>query len=319
MDCLESVFRLTSGIDFEVIIVDNDPVNGGQTLVKDRFSGLKWIDMASNAGFGRANNAGMEIATGRYFLFLNADTLMTDNVIGRCVSRMDLNPGIAACGARQCYPDGTPMPFYKSFNEFRKSFFIIPPGGFFEKILNKVLPEPVYADPEQYDWLVGAFLMVRRNAVQKVGGFEASLFMYGEDVEWSGRLGTVGKLCYFSDCSFIHLENENPFRRTRISWINRFSTQMQVSNLVWVRKQYGVGAYILILLHYLTMIPVVYLWKMAVNFRETGNPFAKFNAQNIFTRKVGVLLGYFFKTIDYSRHFFQIKPEENIDKLSNDD
>ncbi len=318
LDCLASLYRLTRGVTFEVVVVDNDPANGKKEMITGRYPDLKWLDMPYNAGFGRANNAGMELAEGRYFLFLNADTLVTDNVVGRCVHRMDASPDTAACGAHQRYADGTPIPFYRSFNEFRKTFFIVPPGGIWQKLLDALLPEPVYEDPEQFDWLVGAFLMVRREAVEKVGGFEPSLFMYGEDVEWSGRLGTTGKLCYFSDCSFIHLENKNPFRRTRISWINRFSTQMQVSNLVWVRKQYGLGAYLLILFHYLTMVPVVYLWRIVVNIRETGHPFSRFDAQVIFLKKVKVLCRYFFKTVDYSRHFFKIKPEENIDRLTYD-
>lgn len=319
INCLQSIFQFTTGVSLEVIIVDNDPGNGEQERIKGKYEAVKWVNMPYNAGFGRANNAGMETALGRYLLLLNADTLVTDNVIGRCVERMDRNLDVAACGALQRYPDGTPMPFYKSFNDFRKSFFIVPPGGFFQKVLDTLLPEPKYDDPEQFDWLVGAFMMVRREAYAKVGGFEESLFMYGEDVEWSGRLGAVGKLCYFADCSFVHLENENPYRRTKISWINRFSTQMQVSNLVWVRKRYGVGMYVLILAHYLCMIPVIYGWRMAINFRESGNPFTTFHAQNIFTRKVKVLFSYFWKTINFSHHFFQIKPEENIDKLSHNE
>jgi GT2 family glycosyltransferase len=316
INCLKSIYAFTSGVKFEIIIVDNDPENGNGNLVREVYPEIKWIDMSYNSGFGRANNEGMKAATGRYFLILNADTLMTDNVIGRCMDRMDNRPDIAAAGALQHYANGTAMPFYKSFNEFRKTFFILPPSGFVDKVLNKLYPEPKYIDLDQYDWLVGAFVFVRKETVAKSGGFDEDFFMYGEDVEWSGRMGKQGKLCYFKDCTFIHLENDNPFRRTSISWINRFSAQMQVSNMLWVRKQYGAGAYLLMILHYVSMIPVIFAWKMVHNFKKNGKPFSELKTQGIFTRKTGVLLNYFWPTLSGKKHLFKIKPSENIDLIS---
>ncbi len=316
LDCLATIYEFTRQVTFEVIVVDNDPERGGKTQVLTQYPHIKWIDMAYNAGFGRANNAGMKLAEGRYFLLLNADTLLTDDVISRGIQRMDSRPDIAASGALQHYPDGTPMPFYKSFNEFRKTFFIVPPSRFLQGILDKVFPEPQYDDPDQHDWLVGAYMLVRREAVDKAGAFDEDFFMYGEDVEWSSRLGKVGKLCYFKDCTFVHLENNNPFRRTSISWINRFSTQMQLSNLLWVRKQYGVGAYLFSIASNLLMVPAILVWKMAVNVRKHGNPFAELRTQRIFIKKNGVLLNYFFKTLFNRKHLYKIKEFENIDLQS---
>lgn len=316
INCLQSIYKFTTGISFEVVVVDNDPENGGSDLVLAAYPDINWVNMRDNAGFGRANNAGMKVAKGRYFLILNADTLVTDNVIARCVERMDREPEIAAAGALQLYADGTPMPFYKSFNEFHKTFFILPPSRFFDNLLKKYYPEPTYSDTDQYDWLVGAFMLVRRKAALDSGMFDEDFFMYGEDVEWSGRLAKSGKLCYFKDCTFIHLENDNPFRRTHVSWINRFSTQMHVSNMLWLRKQYGVGAYLLMIGHYLTMIPVLFAWKMLFNLKQKTNPFGELKTQIIFTRKVKVLLHYFFRTLFLKKHLYKIKPSENIDLLT---
>lgn len=315
IQCINSIKLHSNGFQYEFIVVDNDISHGGKDEVLLVHPEIRWLDMGYNAGFGRANNLGMKQAKGRYFLLLNADTVIADNVIDRCLQRLDNDPGIVAGGAKQLYADKSPIPFYKSFNEFRKTFFILPPTPFFTRLLDRIFPEPSYPDPEQHDWLVGAFMLVRRSAFEATNGFEEALFMYGEDVEWSGRLGILGRLCYLDNCSFIHLENENPFRRTHISWINRFSVQMQVSNLVWIRKKYGIAAYTTILAHYISMLPVIYIWRMAVNVKEHQNPFYKFDAQHIFFRKVIVLLRYFPKTINYQHHFFQILPEENIDKL----
>jgi GT2 family glycosyltransferase len=316
INCLNSIYKYTSGVTIEVIVVDNDPKNGGSDQVLEAYPDVQWINMEFNAGFGIANNRGMSVAKGKYFLLLNADTLVTDNVIGRCFDRMNARQDIMACGALQYYADGTPMPFYKSFNEFRKTFFILPPSGLVDKAISKLYPEPNYADPDQYDWLVGAFIFVRREGFEQTGGFSNDFFMYGEDVEWSGRLGKLGKLCYFQDCTFVHLENDNPFRRTNISWINRFSTQMQVSNFLWIRKQYGIFQYLLLILHYLIMTPVVFVWKMLFNLKKDGNPFSELRTQYIYVRKTRVLLKYFWKTLFLKKGLFKIRPDENIDLLT---
>ena len=316
INCLTSIYKFTTGITFEIIIVDNDPANGEGDKVREAFPLVKWIDMDYNSGFGRANNKGMQSASGSYFLILNADTLITDNVIARCVQRMDSEMDIIACGAMQYDKDGQPMNFYKSFNEFRKTLFILPTARFVGKFLDEIYPEPSYPDLRQHDWLVGAFMFVRRVGFEKTSGFDEDFFMYSEDVEWSSRLGTLGKLCYFDDCTFIHLENDNPFRRTNISWINRFSTQMQVSNMLWIRKQYGLGSYLGLLTHYLTMIPVIFVWKMLLNTAKTGNPFSELKTQLIFSRKTFVLLRYFWKTAQLKPSLYKIRPDENIDLLT---
>lgn len=314
-DSLATVYHQTKGVSFEVIVINNEDDPKGKAEVLARFPEVNWIEMGYNAGFGRANNAGMKLAKGRFLLLLNADTLLIDDVISRCVERMIADDNIVAGAALQYDGNRQPMPYYKSFNEFRKSFFILPPGGFFKKVMDALLPEPDYSDPEQKDWLVGAFMMVRREAFEKTKGFEESFFMYGEDVEWSGRLGKLGKLCLFEDCVFLHLENQNPYRRSRISWINRFSVQMQVSNMVWLRKQYGLAYYLLMLLHYVSMIPVVYGWRFVMNLKERDSDKKSFKTQHIFKNKVNILLKYFWRTINYQTYFFKIKPEENIDKL----
>ena len=315
-NCLNSIYHHTTGVEFELIVVDNDPEHCDGAKIREVYPAVQWIDMPYNAGFGRANNQGMSVAKGKYFLLLNADTLLADNVIGRCFERLNQRPDIMACGAFQLYADGTPIPFYQSFNEFRRTFFILPPSRLLDRVMEKLYPEPHYDDPDQYDWLVGAFLFVRREGYELTGGFSEDFFMYGEDVEWSSRLGKLGKLCIFKDCHFFHLEGKNPFRRTNISWINRFSTQMQVSNFLWIRKQYGVFAYLTLIVNYLVMIPVILAWRMALNIKESGNPFSKMGTQRIFLQKTRVLFKYFWKTLLLKKGLYKIDPSENIDLLT---
>jgi GT2 family glycosyltransferase len=299
----------------EIIVVDNDSGDDSEAVIRAGIPGVIWHQMGYNAGFGRANNVGMRLATGRYVLLLNADTLQTGDVLDECVRRMDAEPDIVAAAPVQLYPDGSPMPYYTSFADIHRTFYILPLRPFFQNLLEKAIPASQYADPRQHDWLVGAFLLVRRDAALKSGGFDEHLFMYGEDVEWGWRLGKLGKLCYFTDLGFIHLENPSAFRRDRPSYVNRFSVQMQVSNFYWLRKQYGVWAVVSILLNYALLVPLFFAWKMALNLLK-GKPLtAEMRNQRVFARKTRMLFRYFWPIVSRRERFFKIKPEENVDAL----
>lgn len=296
----------------EFIVVDNDSGDDSETYIRGEVPEVIWHPMGYNSGFGRANNAGMALATGRYFLLLNADTLQTGDVLDECVRRLDAEPAIAAAAPIQLRPDGTPMPYFKSFADVRRMLFIVPLRPAFQRFLHWLIPEHRHADPRQHDWLVGAFLLVRREAVATAGGFDERFFMYAEDVEWGHRLGQVGKLCGFNDLGFIHFETPSEYRRDGASYVNRFNVQMQVSNLLWVRIQYGVGAVLSILLNYLLLIPVFFGWKIALNLLRGRSPLAQLDNQTTFFRKVRALLRYFWPILLARPGFFKIAPAHNI-------
>jgi GT2 family glycosyltransferase len=307
---IRSVREWTRRVSYEVIVVDNESQDDSRERVLAAEPAITWIDMGYNAGFARANNRAIREASGRYYLLLNADTLQCSDVIDESVRRMDAEPELAASAPLQLHENGTRHPFYRSFAEFRRVFYIVPIR--FQGFVEKCLPATQYADPRQHDWLVGAFMLVRREAAEKAGLLDESFFMYGEDVEWSYRLGKTGKLVYFEDLGFIHLTNDSPFRRKDVSYVNRFNTQMQVSNLLWLRKQYGRGAYLVVMLNYLLLAPVFLGWKMTVNLLKGKSPFRDLDNQLRFARRVRVLLHYFWPTWTNKPGFYRIKPEENI-------
>jgi hypothetical protein len=101
------------------------------------------------------------------------------------------------------------------------------------------------------------------------------------------------------DGFFVHLEygSDPTYQAREVTYINRFKTQMQVSNLLWIRKQYGVGAYLLLILHYLTLVPIIYLWKISVNIRQGKPVLSELDSQRAFSSQVGVFLRFFWKTL----------------------
>lgn len=309
IDCLESVYCQTKGVTFEVIIVDNQSEDDSRARVLGRFPAVRWFDMGYNAGFARANNYGMAQARGRNVLLLNSDTLLIDNLLPRCMQLLDQQPDVAAVGAIQLGADRRVRPnLYTTFGQIRRAFYILPGSAFCQRLLRHIIPDTVYSDPNQVDWLSGAFLMTRPTTVARAGGLDESFFMYGEDVEWGHRLGKQGRLLLLRDAQFVHLEygSSDDSEPHTVTHINRFRPQIQVSQLLWIRKQYGVGAYLVLMLHYLTMVPIVYGWKIAVNLRDGRKPMADLDNQRGFARMVRVFLRFFWPTLLNRPGFYKV-------------
>lgn len=309
VDCLRSVCTHTESVNLEIIVVDNDSGDGSREIVLTAFPAVRWVDMGYNAGFARANNRAMAVAQGRHFLLLNSDTLLTDNLILRCMQILDSQPDVAAVSAMQITRQGqVHYDVFDTFGKIRRFFYIIPQHPFFEKLLKRLIPDTVFSDPNEADWLIGAFLMTPRRVVLKAGSLDEDFFLYGEDVEWGYRLGKQGRMLLLRDAFYVHLEygSSDSYQKQTVTHINRFKTQMQVSNLLWIRKQYGVGAYLLLIIHYLTLIPAIFAWKLLVNLRHGDPPFSKLDNQRAFARQVRVFLRFLWPTLRNRPFFYKV-------------
>lgn len=304
-ECLRTLYAYTQSVKFEVIVADNAASEVGKRLIINKFPEVIWIDMGYNAGFSRANNQAMMRASGKYFLLLNADTLLTDNtVLLHCLFRLNHQKDIAACSVQQLNRNNEVCYIETNF-DFRKHFFVVPPT--FNGLLNAFFSQKPFTNPNQCEWLSGAFLFVRREAVEQAGLMDEDFFLYAEDVEWCHRLGKTGKLMLYKDLEIIHLENDlNPYRPKDISYINRFSPQIQLSNLLWVRKQFGLFSYLMLIFNYLVMIPVFYTWKIALNLIKLKSPFHQTENQKAFAQKTRVMLRFFWDTVFLRKQFYKI-------------
>ena len=311
VNCIATIKEFTKGVSFEVVVVDNNSQDDSEQIIKNTHPEIIWVQTGYNAGFSRGNNAGFKVAKGEYILLLNADTLLFEDTISLTVNRLEERRDIAVIAGLQVNPDMSPMYYYRNRNDFRKFLYVVP--NRFEKILDFFFPQPQFADPNQAELPCGAFMMLSRETLQKAGAMDEDFFMYAEDFEWASRLRKVGKLCYFEDIKFIHLEKPSPFRRTNISPINRFGTQMQVSNLLWIRKEYGVFAYLILIFHYTTLALFFLFWKVAVNITKFRNPFSELKSQKIMLLKTGVYLKFFWKTLFKRKGFHKIAEADNID------
>jgi hypothetical protein len=305
--CVASIYEWTKNTSFEIVIVNNASKANDEVFLKEKFPEIKWLETGYNAGFGRANNLGMTKATGEYFLLLNSDTLIVDNSIEQAVIRYRSAGNIAVAGAIQLNSDGSIKkisPFYAPILRYSWLLF---PNKKADNLVEKLIPENKYADLEEVDFVPGAFVLLHRDIFEKTGGFDESFFMYGEDVEWASRLKKFGKTVIFKDCKFIHDEwGSSAERKQRqleeITYFNRFDPQAQLSNLAWIRKQFGAFYYAVLMLHYWLWVPLFYLMKVSTNFLKFRNPFQELAAQRKFAQTIGV----------FNRHFINILFNRNV-------
>ncbi len=261
LNCLASLYPETFNTVFEVLVVDNASGDDSKALITRSFPQVKWIDMSYNAGFARANNEGIRQSQSPVVLLLNADTLIENKAIDRCYAEF-VSADAVAGGVQLLNADRSPQ---ISGNYFMK-------GG-----LNHLLPLPYLGNllkalgnavgvskpniPNatgtiEVDWINGAFLMVKKQAIEKAGLMDEDFFLYSEEAEWCSRLKKVGRLLIFGEYNVIHLQGETAtevFDSTDKGYFNLFDKkglQIIVSNFLRIRKQYGVGWLLLIVVFY---------------------------------------------------------------------
>ncbi|MFN3588131.1 MAG: glycosyltransferase family 2 protein [Spirosomataceae bacterium] len=306
--CVESISAYVRDVSYEIIVVNNVAKGDDKHAILSRFPLVKWLETGYNAGFGRANNLGMREAAGKTILLLNSDTYLIDDSVQVCYKQLMADNDVAAAGAYQLFPDLTPRPFYHTFT-FQRTFWIVPTS--FQFILEKLIPQKKYTDNQQVDYIAAAFLMVKKEVVESVGGFDEEFFLYGEDVEWSCRLAQKGKLLVYKNCQIVHEEWGSKPERFEMadqrSYVNRFDPQIQLSNLVWVRKYYGVTYFVALMAHYWFIAGVFYFFKVGINCIK-GKPMASnLDNQKKFLSTVLLFSSYFNRILWLRPTFYKIE------------
>lgn len=238
--CLISVQKATEQLEAEVFVVDNNSVDGSVTMVKKKFQDVKLIENKENVGFSSANNQAIKLAQGEYVLLLNPDTVVEEDTFLKCLEFMDNQEDSGGLGVKMIdgkgkfLPEskrGLPTPsvaFYKIFglsNLFPKSKIM---GKYHLGFLSKDKNHSV-------EILSGAFMLLRKKAIDKVGLLDESFFMYGEDIDLSYRLILGGyKNYYFADTSIIHYKGEST-KKTSINYVFVFYNAM----IIFAKKHFS--------------------------------------------------------------------------------
>ncbi len=288
MDCLASAeASLIANKDIEWIVVDNHSGDESRQLITGAYPFVHWLEMDYNAGFARANNAGIKLAKGEAVLLLNPDTLLLSSAIEKTVHQF-LSSNHIACGVQLVHADRSP--------QFSGSYFVkgglnhiltVPYWGrslkFISSFFKTNKPSIVKATTEQIvDWISGAFLMVKKSAIDKAGLMDEDFFLYGEEVEWCSRLKKQGSLCLYGDIQIIHLiggtiqEATNAADNSYTNMSDLKGFQLMVSNHVRIRKQYGIFWFLIQLLNYSWGVPYALVASFLNGILHFRNPFKEF-------------------------------------------
>jgi GT2 family glycosyltransferase len=218
---IRSVITATKGIGSEIIVIDNCSSDGSPEMVETLFPEVKLIRSGTNIGYAAACNKGIQIASGEFVLILNPDTVVAPEALSICLRFMRENPDAGAAGAHMSDGQGRFLPESKrGFPSPLTSLFRLTGLAFlFRKsgLINRYYLGNIPVDKNcRADILTGAFMFIRRDALEKAGLFDEAFFMYGEDIDLSWRIVQAGfNNYYLADARITHFKgmsagNNNP-------------------------------------------------------------------------------------------------------------
>ncbi|MGE5351262.1 MAG: glycosyltransferase [Acidobacteriota bacterium] len=215
---LGSIQKSTGKISTEVIVIDNASDDGSVEILREKFPWVKLIASQKNLGFGRANNLGLEISQGKYILLINPDTIVQEDTFQKLISFFEKTPDAGLAGCKVLNSDGTlqlacrrgfPGP-WTSFTKVTGLSKLFPKSRLFARYNMTYLDEN---QTYEVDAISGAFMMMKREVYEKVGGFDSQFFMYGEDLDLCYRIQKAGyKVYYVHDTQIIHYKGESTKR-----------------------------------------------------------------------------------------------------------
>ena len=230
--CLLSVEKALTGVGGEVFVVDNNSTDDSVAYLKGKFPWVRYIENTENVGFSRANNQALREARGEYVLLLNPDTFIGERTLRECIDFMDKTPKAGVCGVGMLRVDGSfapesrrgvPTPFV-AFCKMTGLGSLFPKsrlfGRYYMQYLNKQAINPI-------EIVSGAFMFIRKEALDKVGLLDETYFMYGEDIDLSYRVLKAGYQNYYIPTQILHYKGEST-KKDSIKYVNTFYKAMVI-------------------------------------------------------------------------------------------
>lgn len=231
--CLYSVQNAIKNIDAEVFVVDNNSVDGSVQMLKKKFPCFNLIENKDNVGFAKANNQAMRLAKGEYILLLNPDTVVEEDTFSKCIDFMDAHPDCGGLGIKMIDGHGKilkeskrgfPTP-WASFCKMSGLTSLFPHSKRFAQYYMGHLS---YEETHIVDILAGAYMMMRKECLDKIGLLDEDFFMYGEDIDLSYRITLGGyRNYYFPEAKIIHYKGEST-KKASLNYVYTFYNAMAI-------------------------------------------------------------------------------------------
>ena len=236
--------RAVYGVGGEVLVVDNASGDGSAAMVAAEFPWVRLIASPDNLGFTGGNNRAMPLSHGRYVLFLNPDTEVMGSALTAMIACMEDHPEIGVLGPELRYGDGSLQSSRRRFPTLAMALFESTPlawhwpnNAWAHRYHMDDIPAPTAESGEvqAVDWVVGAALLVRRETLEQVGGFDEGFFMYSEELDWCRRAVTLGwQVAYFAGAQVVHHEGKSSEQMAAARHI-----RFQTSKVRYFRKVHG--------------------------------------------------------------------------------
>lgn len=254
-NCLASLIEFTVDVSFEVIVIDNNSIDGNVEEITSNFPLVSLIKNKKNLGFGAANNQGLAFAKGKYILFLNNDTVFFENTLKEVFDFAESTEGQVIIGCKLLNQDKTLQhsvyDFPSLLNIFTSNFFLyllFPKFRYFNKyhLMNRKINEIV-----EVDVVTGAFLFGSKKHIGEIGGFDERFFFYYEETDLCYRFKkNGGRIYYFPHTSIVHIKGASTKRNLWFKYRNE-----SIATIQFYQKHFkGVKFLLITLIHYIGII-----------------------------------------------------------------
>ena len=228
--CLQSVRKALEGIEGEVFVVDNHSSDDTVSVLRSQYSWVRLIENQENLGFAKANNIAIRQSQGDYVLLLNPDTVVGEQILRSALLFMDEHPKAGGAGVMMLNTDGTRAP------ESRRALptpwvSCLKMLGFTKRYYMSHLP---WDAPGRIDVVSGAFCLLRKEALDKIGLLDEDFFMYGEDIDLSYRLLKAGWENWYLPYAIVHHKGKST-QKSDYRYVHIFYQAM----LIFFRKHYS--------------------------------------------------------------------------------
>ncbi len=239
-ELLTSVKRLTDGIRYEIIVVDNDSRDGTAEMISGEFRDCVLIRNAENRGVAPARNQGFQVSRGKYVVTLDADMVLTENSLQRLMAFMECNPTVGLAGCKLISPNGKVQPSARRYPT---------PGVLLLRRLTGLrqvrnsnalrrheMSEWDRKDTREVDYVIGACQFIRKASMEQVGLLDEKIFYGPEDIDYCLRMYAAGwKVFFVADTSIVHYEQ----RVTKKNVLSQLSFRHLLGILHLFRKYRG--------------------------------------------------------------------------------
>jgi len=236
--CLNSILDETGDLALEVVVVDSGSTDGSPEMVASEHPWVHLLSCTENVGFPKGNNLGIQIAAGRQLLFLNPDTVLVRGALTSIFRYMESHHDVGVVGPQLTNPDGSRQSSRRRFPSLATGFVEstwldrFAPPSVLSRYYAEDLPDDV---PVDVDWVVGACMMVRGEAIAQVGGMDEAYFMYSEELDWCRRFKDAGwRVVFLPEAKVIHYEGRSSEQAVTARHIN-----FQRAKLRYFRKYHG--------------------------------------------------------------------------------